>query len=994
MVVGRMIRVSVETLYRGSALKIILLSVLLSCSARSQTDSILTSDLPIVLIDTFGQEIPDDPKITAFMGIIDRGPGMRNAITDTANIYRGYIGIEVRGFSSQRFPKLQYGIELRDSTGADVSVGLLGMSSDADWVLSAGYNDKTMMRNALAYALARRSGRYASQGRFCEVVLNGQYWGVYTLFEKLKRDKNRINVTKMATTDISGDKVTGGYIVQIDRVTMDSTEYWRSPYLPWTTEVESVAYQYVFPKAVDLAPQQRAYIQSFIGNFERTMAESTWADPVNGYQKYLDVSTAVDFFLVNELARNIDAYRLSSFLYKDRDSKGGKLKVGPVWDFDFGFGNVRSSDGAEIEGWDLLVMPGILATSVGENHIPQWWLRLGEDSTFWQAAGNRWGELRKSVFATNAVLGWIDSSAQALNEAQERNFVRWPILDSVIWENPYVGGTYANEIGYMKQWTAARLAWMDSALPPPFVPPDDSLEYALDSLAGRVADSVVTVSWRTTRERHTVQFELLRRFADSGAADPTWHTVDTLAAADSSAVPLHYVARDTVQGPVNATYRVRIVGMNEHQAYTDSLRLFIADSRYPLDVVLDSLTAGVDDSVVTIAWTTTRERHSVRFDVEWRSADSLAADTLWHLADTLKAADSSDATLRYAVADTVVGPKSLFYRVRTVGLMGHVALSGSVRTFVPDRRKTLIVAFGPFSAAATDSIVALAWTTTREQNTQQFVVQRRRTDSLATDTLWHAIRTMGGADTSTTTRSYATKDTVHFSSSMQYRVAAEGFFGQRLYSPSRSVRVYSTADTLRTAFRSFLGGYGSGSVDLTWSVAGQTNVLGHVVERKRVTPAPADSVWRGLDTLDATGTARDTVLYDFADSIRTSGKFLYRIHVLGPWGQSLFSNNLTVDITSAELAEAGVPSTCQLYQNYPNPFNPSTTIRFDLPAEVHVSIAVYSTLGQRVAVLVDGRMAAGRHEARFDASSLPTGVYFCSMRAGDVVMHRKLLLLK
>ena len=254
--------------YRCSALIIVSLLALLSTVARSQTDSLLTSDLPIVLIDTYGQEIPDDPKITAFMGIIDHGPGMRNAVTDSANIYRGYIGIEVRGFTSQLFPKLQYGLELRDSTGASVSVGLLGMSSDADWVLSAGYNDKSLMRNDLAYALARHSGRYASQGRFCEVVLNGQYWGVYVLFEKLKRDKNRINVTKMATTDISGDKVTGGYIVEIDRTTLDPSEYWESPHLPPTSETDSITYQFVYPKAADLVPGQRSYIQSFISTFE------------------------------------------------------------------------------------------------------------------------------------------------------------------------------------------------------------------------------------------------------------------------------------------------------------------------------------------------------------------------------------------------------------------------------------------------------------------------------------------------------------------------------------------------------------------------------------------------------------------------------------------------------------------------------------------------------------------------------------------------------
>lgn len=872
----------------GSTRSLILLFsiMLVSLSARSQSDSLLSSDLPLVFIDTFGQEIPDDPKITAFMGIIDNGPGMRNAPTDSANIYRGYIGIEIRGFSSQQFPKLQYGIELRDSTGADISVGLLGMSSDADWVLSAAYNDKTQMRNPLAYALARRSGRYASQGRFCEVFLNGQYWGTYVLFEKLKRDKNRINVTKMATTDISGDKVTGGYILQIDRSTADSSEFWASPFLPPADTTRPIIYQYVYPKPVDLVPEQRAYIRNLITTFEGVMADSHWADPVNGYAKYLDVPSAVDYFLVNELARNVDAYRLSTYLYKDRDSKGGKLRVGPVWDFDLGFGNASWSEGADTAGWDLLVLPQTIANDLYEDHIPPWWQRLGEDSSFWQAAGDRWAELRKGPFSTTNIMAFIDSSAAVLQEAQARNFVRWPILDSLLWGNPYVWGSYANEVSYLKEWTTARLTWMDHALPPArvIVPPPDSMIVALDSLTARVTDSVLVVSWLTTRERHTS-----------------------------------------------------------------------------------------------------------RFDVQWRSADSLAPDTTWRLLDSVRAADSSVAVKHYTLRDTVQGPARWLLRVRTVSTLDTSAFSASIPVSIPDARKSLAVTLTSFTAGAVDSVVSLAWSTSREQNTVQFLVHRRFVEG---DTVWHVVDSLAAADTSTTPRSYAVKDTVPGGGVLYYRLVVDGWFGQQFVSTSRSVLVNGPDDTMHVEFRSFTGVFGVNGVDLTWRATGQVHVFGYAVERKRTLPLSADSLWKALDTVAIAGAATDTVTYTFRDSVGPGGRLVYRIRALGARGQSALTAELPIVLAAVDSREPVIPTQFDLCQNYPNPFNPSTTIRFDLPVASPVTITVFSMIGQRVTVLVDGELPAGRHEVRFDAASLPSGVYFYTMRAGNFVQHRKLMLVK
>lgn len=869
---------------RCCAALFVLLFLLLNSTAVSQTDTLISSDLPLVVIDTYGQEIPDDPKITAFMGVIDNGPGQRNYRTDSATAYRGYIGIEIRGFSSQQFPKLQYGIELRDSLGEDVSVPLLGMSSDADWVLSAGYNDKSLMRNALAYLLANRMGRYAARSRFVELILNGEYRGVYVLFEKLKRDKNRINVTKITTADVSGDKVTGGYILQIDRAGLDSTEYWYSPYLPPSTTNRPVSYTHEFPKPEDLVPAQREYIQSFITSFEGVMSDSLWADPVNGYRKYLDVSSAIDYLLVNEAARNIDAYRLSTFLYKDRDSKDSKLHVGPVWDFDLGFGNTRFSEGADTIGWDLVVMPGLLASSVGEYHIPQWWIRLSEDSTFWQAAGTRWAALRRGPLSTPAIMGMIDSIAAHIDEAQARNFVRWPILDQDVWENPYVGGTYANEVSYLKAWTTARLAWMDTTLPPP---PPDTLAVTLDSLGAEVAYDLVHLRWRTTLEKHTVAFRVERRSADSLVADTSWMAIRTVPAADSSAVPRWYASTDTLQGPATYQYRVMTLGPDSQTAVSAPITISVGDTQHPLEVAFSAFTAGATDSVVTLVWETNIERNTVSFVVERRSADSLAADTTWTTRGMLPAADSSSATLAYAFRDTVAGPAGL-----------------------------------------------------------------------------------------------------------AYRIMATGVNGQRAFSAARTVQVAAPDDTLRADILTFTGRYEQTAVAIRWIATHQANIMGYGIERRRLLPAPADSVWYRVDSLDATGAFGDSVTYTSRDSLTPGGQVAYRLRIIGVRGQEMLTPEITVMLLAVGDRGGEIPAVFDLAQNYPNPFNPSTTIRFDLPVHSPVVLTVYSMLGQRIAVLVNEELPAGRHEVRFDASSLPSGVYVYSMQAGSFIRHRKLLLLR
>jgi hypothetical protein len=178
-----------------------------------------SSNLPIVVVETFGAFIPDNPKIMARMGIIDNGDGERNELTDPFNGYDGFIGIERRGSSSQWFPKKSFGLETRNIIGEEIEVPLLGMPEESDWILNAHYTDKTLMRNVITYDLARKMGGYASRTRFCELVINGQYWGVYAFMEKIKRDNNRVDIARLEPGDTTGADLTGGYILKIDKIT-------------------------------------------------------------------------------------------------------------------------------------------------------------------------------------------------------------------------------------------------------------------------------------------------------------------------------------------------------------------------------------------------------------------------------------------------------------------------------------------------------------------------------------------------------------------------------------------------------------------------------------------------------------------------------------------------------------------------------------------------------------------------------------------------------
>ena len=419
-----------------------------------------SSNLPIVVITT-QSAIPNEPKVPATMGIINNPPGVRNEFTDPFTDYNGRIGIELRGNSSLIFPKKGYGLELWDANDNDTSVALLGMPAESDWVLSANYSDKSLLNNPLTYYLGRRMGHWAPRTQHVELVMDGQYLGTYVFTEKIKRDGDRVDIAKLDADDLAGDSLTGGYIVKIDWQQGNNTLSWTSPYPPPNAPGnEVIEFLYEYPAIPE--PQQQAYIEAYIDSFETALDGPLFTDPAQGYARFIDQRSFIDFLIINELGRNVDGYRLSTFLYKDKDSKDGKLTMGPLWDFDLAWHDADYCNGSSYSGWAY----DLNYDCPGGKMVPFWWWRLLEDPSFTDSLRCRWDELRNGPLNTDSLAAWCDTMAAYLDESQQRNFEVWPILNTYVWPNPApIPADYPGEIVELKDWIALRNAWLDMHWP-------------------------------------------------------------------------------------------------------------------------------------------------------------------------------------------------------------------------------------------------------------------------------------------------------------------------------------------------------------------------------------------------------------------------------------------------------------------------------------------------------------------------------------------------
>ena len=400
-----------------------------------------SSNLPIVIIQTDNRTLTNREKTGATMKIIDNG-SKRNKVTDKANGYDGRIKIKLRGNSSLFFDQKRFTFETLKEDGKKNKVELLGMPADNDWVLLAPYNDISMMRDVFAFDMWNNMGHWAPRTRYCEVVMNGRYIGVYILCEKIKRAENRLDIAKLKKSDTTGLDITGGYIVRIDPPDEGEKSFQSEvPGIITTGGMggfgggfpggpgggfggrATVTWTYFYPKSDKLTPEQEKYISDYIKTTEKVIQSDNFADPKEGYAKYIDVESFVDYIIHTELSLNADGLKRSTYFYKTKqnaDGTGGKLHAGTVWDYNLAYGNCNFANANKIDAW---VYEG------GEtNPTPAMFKRLMEDPAFVAKVKARWKELRKGYLSDANINHFIDEHAAQLQEAQARQYTKYSDL--------------------------------------------------------------------------------------------------------------------------------------------------------------------------------------------------------------------------------------------------------------------------------------------------------------------------------------------------------------------------------------------------------------------------------------------------------------------------------------------------------------------------------------------------------------------------------------
>ena len=431
-----------------------------------------STNLPIVWIEVDGQYIDRDNRITARMKVIHNGDGRLNYADTLAHPgqtidYEGYVALRYRGSSSFGMSdKKPYSFRPLDKPleqgGVKKKVNILGMGKDNNWALQAPYADKSMLRDLLAFELARPWMEYTPQGRFCELFLDGIYYGVYILTEVVSDGKHRLNLPDPGD---SGDELTGGYIMEVDRaegVTHVSRYHpVGSNGTPYNNRY--IYFQYKSPDYEDLTRDQVNYIKGRIDQMETAL----WNYRPSGmatYEDYLDVANFIDYQLAEELAHNVDAYRLSGKFFKRRDSEDPRFKM-VVWDMNLAYGNADYYDGWRTDTW-MYKNNNTLNSANDPQLIPFWWYKLNTDPGYTAALKRRWAQYRRNNLREDRIMATVDSLAHVLtvNGAERRNSQAWPRWGQYVWPNYYIADNFDDEVDYLKQWLSDRITWMDQQL--------------------------------------------------------------------------------------------------------------------------------------------------------------------------------------------------------------------------------------------------------------------------------------------------------------------------------------------------------------------------------------------------------------------------------------------------------------------------------------------------------------------------------------------------
>lgn len=341
------------------------------------------------------------------------------------------MGIRGRGNSTWSFPKKPWKVKLKEKAS------LLGMPADKEWALLANYADRTLVRNIVAMKLSEICGfSWTPRMHSVEVYLNGKYQGVYTLCEHKKVSSDRVDIDVVGEDVTGGDAITGGYYLEIEEQQDETTCWWTSMGVPM-----------MFSDPEEPNSEQLAYVKSLFESFEQALWAKDYSQ-TSGYPKYIDVDSFVDYYIVQELTKNIDGnLRKSSFITKER---GKKMEMYHLWDFDLTLGNCGYFWGNVGNGPENFWIK-----------LHKWYPHLFADPAFVDKVQKRWNELKPEF---EKIPEFIDEQTFYLAKAQERNFKVWSIWESVDWVYFPSLGSYEKEVDYLKEFYTKRLEWLDTEL--------------------------------------------------------------------------------------------------------------------------------------------------------------------------------------------------------------------------------------------------------------------------------------------------------------------------------------------------------------------------------------------------------------------------------------------------------------------------------------------------------------------------------------------------
>ena len=378
------------------------------------------------------------------------------AVPQCAPITASLMKIQGRGNYTWTLDKKPYNFSL------DKKANVCGMGSDKKWALLANHYDRSLLRNSAALYMGglMTNLAFTPQSIPVDVYVNGVYQGAYTLVERVGVNENRVNIDKLEANaggvNDGVPNVTGGYLLEWDFREGGDHNVMVGQNTGWVAIKE--------PEDEDdgsgITSAQVNYIDGYLDDTDEVLFSNDFADPVNGWRKYIDEASAVDFYIVQELTKNLDANMYTSvFMYKKRDVAGtpGKLFMGPLWDFDTAMGDAEyPGNQGTTTGWYLRDEIDIEAKQT----TVTWFNRLNEDPTFQAAVEARWQQIYPQLQTSDT---FIANQIPLIQSSATLNFQKWSVTERLE-DVQVIKGSWSSEVTYLRQWLTQRLAWMNGQL--------------------------------------------------------------------------------------------------------------------------------------------------------------------------------------------------------------------------------------------------------------------------------------------------------------------------------------------------------------------------------------------------------------------------------------------------------------------------------------------------------------------------------------------------